>query len=336
HVLVGGVAQPRGPPRRRHRHRQHDPGRAVGAGHLAGGPGRRAGGDAVVDDDGGPAGERHPGPVAPEAAGPALQLGPLPGLDLGDLALGDTGHAHDLGVDHPGAVLADRAHAQLGLERHAQLADDDDVQRRAQRGGDLVGHRDTTPGQAQHDDGLVAQVRQLRGQPPPGISPIAEPPGSTLAPVCGRRAYPPRRPLTPRSPARARRPSGDDGAVAEPPRGHRLLPHTADVMVEAWGPDLAACCEEAVAALAAVHLDVARAVVAGRRDAHLPPAPPDRLVLAARDEAIFLLDTADGVPVAAEVRPAADGGLDVTFQLADPATVEPTGAVPKAVSSEVE
>lgn len=124
--------------------------------------------------------------------------------------------------------------------------------------------------------------------------------------------------------------------MAEPSRGHRLLPHTADVMVEAWGPDLAACCEEAVAALAAVHLDVARAVVAGRRDAHLPPAPPDRLVLAALDEAIFLLDTADGVPVAAEVRPAADGGLDVTFQLADPATVEPTGAVPKAVSSEVE
>lgn len=124
--------------------------------------------------------------------------------------------------------------------------------------------------------------------------------------------------------------------MAEPRRGHRLLPHTADVIVEAWGPDVAACCEEAVAALAAVHLDAAQAAVTDRHPAHLPPAPPDRLVLAALDEAIFLLDTADGVPVAAEVRPAADGGLDVTFQLADPATVEPTGAVPKAVSSEVE
>src|SRR5690606_8738123 len=103
-------------------------------------------------------------------------------------------------------------------------------------------------------------------------------------------------------------------------------------MVEAWGPDLAACCEEAVAALAAVHLDVARAVVAGRRDAHLPPAPPDRLALAALDEAIFLLDAADGVPVPAEGRPAAGRGLDVPVQPADPETV----AVPKAVSSEVE
>lgn len=38
-------------------------------------------------------------------------------------------------------------------------------------------------------------------------------------------------------------------------RGHRSVAHTADVILEAWGRDLAACCEEATAALTEVYLD---------------------------------------------------------------------------------
>ncbi len=45
---------------RSHRNGQHDPPRAVGASDLARGPSRGAGGDAVVDDHGGAAGEVHP------------------------------------------------------------------------------------------------------------------------------------------------------------------------------------------------------------------------------------------------------------------------------------
>jgi SHS2 domain-containing protein len=37
--------------------------------------------------------------------------------------------------------------------------------------------------------------------------------------------------------------------MPRPARGHRSLPHTADVIIDAWGPDQAACYEEAVAAL---------------------------------------------------------------------------------------
>jgi SHS2 domain-containing protein len=108
--------------------------------------------------------------------------------------------------------------------------------------------------------------------------------------------------------------------------------HTADVILEAWGPDLAACCEEAVAALASLYVDGAGSQEVARRSLHLAPGPDDEMLLDLIDEVIFTLDTADGVPVRAEISAAGDGGLDVEVVLADPATVEATGAVPKAVS----
>jgi SHS2 domain-containing protein len=119
---------------------------------------------------------------------------------------------------------------------------------------------------------------------------------------------------------------------ARAPRGHRALPHTADVILEAWGPDRVACCEEAVAALASVYVDAARAELVERRRVHLAPGPTDAVLLDLLEEVIFALDTADGVPVGAEVHTAPDGGLDAELLLADRATVTATGAVPKAVS----
>jgi SHS2 domain-containing protein len=128
---------------------------------------------------------------------------------------------------------------------------------------------------------------------------------------------------TPSSPRRAGRRAG---------RGHRAVPHTADVIVEAWGPDLPACFEEAAAGLAAVYVDAARAREIGRHPVHLGPGPPDALLVDLVEEAIFALDTAPGVPFGAEVSAAQDGGLDVELALADPDTVTATGSVPKAVS----
>ncbi len=115
-------------------------------------------------------------------------------------------------------------------------------------------------------------------------------------------------------------------------RGHAAHPHTADVILEAWGPDLPTCCEEAVAALVGTYVDAVDGAPTERCPVHLGPAADGELVLALVDEVIFTLDTADGVPVAAEVRPAADGGLDVTLLLAGRHQVRGTGAVPKAVS----
>ena len=115
-------------------------------------------------------------------------------------------------------------------------------------------------------------------------------------------------------------------------RGHRLVPHTVDVILEAWGPDLAACCEEAVAALVETYAERTDVEVVGRRRVRLGPAPGEQLLLDVLDEVIFTLDTSDEVPIAAEVTASADGGLDVELVLAGPDLVGSTGAVPKALA----
>ena len=110
------------------------------------------------------------------------------------------------------------------------------------------------------------------------------------------------------------------------------MPHTADVIFEAWGPDLATCCEEAVAALLGAFIDASRARIVDRRAIEIPPAGPDAMLLGLLDEVLFVLDTTDAVPVAAHVEPSAAGGLRVQIDGADLRSIEPTGAVPKAIS----
>jgi SHS2 domain-containing protein len=126
--------------------------------------------------------------------------------------------------------------------------------------------------------------------------------------------------------------SNPPGRSSSEDRGHRVEPHTADVILEAWGPDLASCCEEAVAALVATYLEKPGATAVERRRVHLTAATEESLLVELLEEVIFILDTAEAVPVGAAVRATADGGLDVTVQLADRGDVEATGAVPKAVS----
>ncbi|HET6951708.1 MAG TPA: archease [Acidimicrobiales bacterium] len=115
-------------------------------------------------------------------------------------------------------------------------------------------------------------------------------------------------------------------------RGHRVVPHTADVILEAWGTDLASCCDEAVAALTGLYAAGGPAAEVGRRHVHLPAGTDESLLLAVLDEVIFTLDTAAAVPVRSEARAAPDGGLDLSLILADRDTVRPAGAVPKAVA----
>lgn len=118
-------------------------------------------------------------------------------------------------------------------------------------------------------------------------------------------------------------------------RGHRILPHTADVIVEAWGPDLAACVEEAITALISICVDVRPASIERTRSVRVGPGSYESVLLAALDEVIFSLDTSTDVPVGVGVS-LLDGDaevhLDLEFQLAASASVEPAGAGPKAIS----
>ena len=114
-------------------------------------------------------------------------------------------------------------------------------------------------------------------------------------------------------------------------RGHRLSPRAADVVVEAWGPDVAACAEEAAAGVVSVHARSGTSPVIGCQRSRLVATAPEAVVLGVVDEAIFAFDAAAGVPVGVEVVPV-PGGFDVTILLADRTSFVPTGPAPKAVS----
>lgn len=115
-----------------------------------------------------------------------------------------------------------------------------------------------------------------------------------------------------------------------------MLPHTADLIVEAWGPDLAACVEEALTALIGLCIASRRARIGGTHRARIGPDAAEAVLLGALDEALFVLDTSIDAPVTARVRavPVDDDrpALEVELALATPDTVESTGAGPKAIS----
>jgi protein archease len=124
---------------------------------------------------------------------------------------------------------------------------------------------------------------------------------------------------------------GWSSGVAERPAGHRSVPHTADARVEAWAPTRERCVAEAIAALVDAFVDVSRAQPAAREDFQVPPGPDEDMLVAVLDRVVYLIDVTGQVPVTAEVS-AADGGLGVRLGMADPQSVEVTGAAPKAVS----
>jgi SHS2 domain-containing protein len=120
--------------------------------------------------------------------------------------------------------------------------------------------------------------------------------------------------------------------VAHRIAGHRTVPHTADLRIEAWAPTREECLAEAVRGLVDSF-----AAVAGRcphhRASRLMTARPDAdLLVAVIDEVIYRLDADGEIPVGVQARPAADGGITVFFALVPVAEAEITGAVPKAAS----
>ena len=128
-------------------------------------------------------------------------------------------------------------------------------------------------------------------------------------------------------------PGGPDFAE----RGHRVLPHTADLIVEAWGPDLAACVEEALGGLIGICLASDSPRLTSTHRARFGPDRDDAVLLDVLDEAIYLFDTTREGPVEAAVRTPVGGPgdgavLEVDFRLASPDTIESVGLGPKAIS----
>ncbi len=110
------------------------------------------------------------------------------------------------------------------------------------------------------------------------------------------------------------------------------MPHTADVLVEAWGSDFGACCEEAVAGLVGTCLDSSGADIVEERVLFIAPASLDSMLLEVLDAVIFVLDTAVTPPIGALTQQLGDAGLEVRLLLASRDATESIGSAPKAIS----
>lgn len=127
-----------------------------------------------------------------------------------------------------------------------------------------------------------------------------------------------------------REPAGRSG------RGHRSVPHTADLRVEAWAPTAEGCIGELVHAVVGSFADLTGAQVVGERACTVLGVSDADLLAGVLEEVIYRMDAYGELPVALAI--ARIEGLDgartvaVRFRMADAATAVLVGAVPKAVS----
>ncbi|WP_438483817.1 archease [Streptomyces sp. S186] len=113
--------------------------------------------------------------------------------------------------------------------------------------------------------------------------------------------------------------------------GHRSVPHTADLRVEAWGPTREACLAQAVRGMCGSFLDLAGAVGTRRRDVVLRADTDEDLLVTLLEEVVYWLDTHDEVPVDVQLT-AVSGGLRARLCMADIGALPVLGAAPKAVT----
>ncbi len=114
--------------------------------------------------------------------------------------------------------------------------------------------------------------------------------------------------------------------------GHRTVPHTADLRIEAWAGTREECLAEALRGLVGSF-----AAVAGHQpdrwdSCGLAARSDEDLLAALVQEVIYRLDADGEIPASVAVRPAAGGGVVVSFGLVPAAGAEITGAVPKGAS----
>ena len=119
--------------------------------------------------------------------------------------------------------------------------------------------------------------------------------------------------------------------MADSSSGHRSVPHTADLRIEAWAPTRDGCIRQAVLGTVEGFQDTSSARPNHTLVRRLTADRDDDLLVAVLDEVIYLLDTADDAPVDVDVT-GADGHVGVTFAMVDAGRLPQIGAVPKAVS----
>jgi SHS2 domain-containing protein len=120
-----------------------------------------------------------------------------------------------------------------------------------------------------------------------------------------------------------------------PDAGYRLLPHTADTILETWGPTREACLEQAVVGLVAGYAQVPAAATTTRVPIRLGPDVDAELLILLLEEVIYLQEVRGVLPVGADLRAiGGEGGdrIEGSFTVVSLDDAVEAGAVPKAVS----
>ncbi|MFF2327201.1 MULTISPECIES: archease [unclassified Streptomyces] len=120
-------------------------------------------------------------------------------------------------------------------------------------------------------------------------------------------------------------------------RGHRTVPHTADMRVEAWSPTAEGCIAEAVRAVLEGFADTSSASVVGERAYAVTAESDEDLLVSVLEEVVYRMDADGEIPLDLEVGTIRSAGFGrvlctVRFCMADAGTAVAVGAVPKAVS----
>jgi SHS2 domain-containing protein len=115
-------------------------------------------------------------------------------------------------------------------------------------------------------------------------------------------------------------------------RGHRSVPHTADTILEAWGPDIAGCLTEAARGLVRQFTEVMDVSASVDRSFYLRAPDVGRLLAALLDEVIFIVDAEGLVPGDVVVEGANEHECWGTMRVVPVAAAVQTGSVPKSVS----
>lgn len=113
--------------------------------------------------------------------------------------------------------------------------------------------------------------------------------------------------------------------------GHRGVPHTADLRVEAWAPTREECLVQAVRGVCESFLDLTGAAGVRRRDVVVRANRDEDVLVALLEEVVYWLDTEGEVPVEVELTPV-NGGLRCGLEMAEVGSLPVTGAAPKAVT----
>lgn len=114
--------------------------------------------------------------------------------------------------------------------------------------------------------------------------------------------------------------------------GHRGVPHTADLRIEAWAPTRERCLAEAVAGLVESFADTSGVQPSRRIRVEVPPGPDADALVTVLDEVIYRLEVDGALVVGADVARAPDAGLVAELSVGDAADATAVGAIPKAVS----